>query len=100
MSLLSKGVRELRFIMCQQSAASQGVRNYVLNNYQSVKAANPDFPFIVREASGAQPCITARYQFGVERKVYVHNATEAEISQTIDDLVSQAANVNASATQF
>jgi NADH dehydrogenase (ubiquinone) 1 alpha subcomplex subunit 2 len=87
MSLLQKGVRELRFIMCQQSAASQGVRSYVLNNYQSVKASNPEFPFIVREAKGAQPCITARYEFGVERRVYVHNATEAEIAQTIDELV-------------
>jgi NADH dehydrogenase (ubiquinone) 1 alpha subcomplex subunit 2 len=80
MSLLSKGVRELRFIMCQQSSASAGVRSYVLNNYQSVKASNPEFPFIVREAKGAQPCITARYDYGVERRVYVHNATEAEIA--------------------
>ena len=51
MSLLSKGVRELRFIMCQQNANSAGVRAFVLNNYQSVKASNPEFPFIVREAN-------------------------------------------------
>ena len=100
MSLLSKGVRELRFVMCQQSAASQGIRSYVLNNYHSVKAQNPELPFIVREAKGAQPCITARYEFGVERRVYVLNATEAEVSQTISELVDQAASVNASASQF
>ena len=80
--------------MCQQSAASQGIRSFVLNNYSSVKAANPDFPFIVREAKGAQPCIMARYDFGVERRVYVHNASEAEVSQTIDELVDQADSIN------
>jgi len=53
MSLFQKGVKELRFILCQQSPASQGVRSYVLNNYQVVKQSNPDFPFIVREAVGA-----------------------------------------------
>jgi NADH dehydrogenase (ubiquinone) 1 alpha subcomplex subunit 2 len=53
MSILQKGVRELRFILCQQSAASNGVRNYVLNNYTAVKASNPELPFIVREAIGA-----------------------------------------------
>ena len=71
MSLLSKGVRELRFIMCQQSATSNGVRQYVLNNYNSIKASNPNFPFIVREAEGAQACVMARYDFGVERRVFL-----------------------------
>ena len=76
MSLLSKGVRELRFIMCQSNPASNGVRNYVLNNYASVKANNPTFPFIVREASGAEPCVMARYDYGVEQRVFLPNATE------------------------
>ena len=97
MSLLSKGVRELRFIMCQQSAASAGVRSYVLNNYQQTKAANPNFPFIVREAQGAQPCVMARYDFGVERRVYMHNASEAEVEQAVGELVDQAESINSSA---
>lgn len=80
MSLISKGVRELRFIMCQQSATSTGVKNYCLNNYAAIKQSNPDFPFIVREAKGAQACVTARYEFGVERRVYLQNATEAEVA--------------------
>ena len=69
----------------------------MLNNYASVKAANPDFPFIVREAKGAQPCIMARYEFGVERRIYVHNATEAEVSETIDELIDAAQEINGSA---
>ena len=94
MSLFAKGVRELRFIMCQQSATSQGVRSYVLNNYATVKQSNPDFPFIVREAIGAQACVMARYDFGVERRVYLQNATEAEVAQTVNQLVDDGKQVN------
>jgi len=79
MSLLSKGVRELRFVMCQQSQSSNGIRNYVLNNYAGMKSNNPEMPFIVRESKGAQPCVMARYEFGVERRVYVNDASEAEV---------------------
>lgn len=95
MSLLAKGVREVRFIMCQQSAASQGVRNYVLNNYAKAKKANPLTPLIVREATGAQPCVMARYEYGVERRVYLYGATEAEVEQTVNELIADAATVNA-----
>ena len=52
-----------------------------------MKSENPDLPFIVRECQGAQPCVTARYEFGVERKVYLHNASSAEVGQAVDDLV-------------
>ena len=83
--------------MCQKSSASAGVRSYVLNNYESLKASNPDFPFIVREAIGAQPCVTARYEFGVERRVYVNEASESEVAATIDELVSDAESINSAA---
>lgn len=80
--------------MCQQSPASNGVRNYVLNNYQAVKQNNPEFPFIVREAVGAEPCVMARYEYGVERRVYLNNASEAEVKQSVDELVQQAKAIN------
>ena len=81
--------------MCQKSATSDGIRSFVLNNYAQVKAGNPDFPFIVREAAGAQACVTARYEYGVERRIYLQNATEAEVGQTVEQLVADAKNVNA-----
>ena len=46
-------------------------RAFVNNNYTQYKAQDPELPFIVRECEGAQPCVTARYDFGVERRVYV-----------------------------
>ena len=49
------------------------------SNYTQIKASDPELPFIVRECEGAQPCVTARYDFGVERKVYVHDCSSAEV---------------------
>ena len=60
------------------------------NNYTQFKSADPNLPFIVRECEGAQPCVTARYDFGVERRVYVQNASDAEVGQTVDELIDQA----------
>ena len=60
------------------------------NNYQQYKTADPNLPFIVRECEGAQPCVTARYDFGVERKVYVHDASDAEVATTVEELIDQA----------
>ena len=100
-NILSKGVKELRFIMCQTSAASAGVRSFVGNNYQAVKASNPGLPFLVRECENAQPCVTARYEFGVERKVYLLGANETEVGEAVSGLIAQADSINKSAaTRF
>ena len=59
-----------------------------------MKQSNPDFPFIVREAIGAQPCVMARYDYGVERRVYLNDASEQEVKQSVDELVEQAKAIN------
>ena len=56
-------------------------------------------PFLVRECENAQPCVTARYDFGVERKVYLLGANEAEVGQAIDELVASSTQINAAAAQ-
>ena len=58
---------------------SLAIRAFVNSNYAEIKATDPKLPFIVRECEGAQPCVTARYDFGVERKVYLHNCNSAEV---------------------
>lgn len=65
------------------------------NNYVDIKAKNPDTPFIVRECANAQPSVMARYDFGVERRVYVHGLEEHEVDQVVKELVEQAKDVNA-----
>ena len=51
-------------------------RQYVQNNYLDIKKQNPDFPFIVRECTNAQPTVMARYDYGVEKRVYVPDLSE------------------------
>ena len=40
--------------------------------------------------------MTARYDFGVERKVYLHDASDVEVGQVVDELVDQAQSINSS----
>ena len=32
-----KGIKELRFILCQTSTASEGLRNYIATNYKAIR---------------------------------------------------------------
>jgi hypothetical protein len=36
----------------------------------------------------------ARYEYGVERRVYLSNASESEVKQSVDELVKQAKAIN------
>ena len=79
MKQLSK-LRELRLVMCQMSEQSAGVRSFVDKHYLDVKKANPDFLFIVRECSNAIPTITARYDYGVEKKIFAEGLTDVDVA--------------------
>ncbi|AQK42871.1 NADH dehydrogenase [ubiquinone] 1 alpha subcomplex subunit 2 [Zea mays] len=41
------------------------LREFVKKNYGDIKARNPSLPFLVRECSGVQPQLWARYASGV-----------------------------------
>ncbi|KAJ4793987.1 NADH dehydrogenase [ubiquinone] 1 alpha subcomplex subunit 2 [Rhynchospora pubera] len=58
---LSKSIKELRFLFCQTSPASSHTRDFVLKNYTDLKTKNPKLPILIRECSGVQPQIWARY---------------------------------------
>ncbi|CAI5487546.1 unnamed protein product [Closterium sp. Naga37s-1] len=51
----------LRVILCQTSPASSATRQFVQRNYADLKQQNPHLPILIRECSGVQPRITARY---------------------------------------
>uniref|UniRef100_A0A7S3S874 Ribosomal protein/NADH dehydrogenase domain-containing protein n=1 Tax=Strombidinopsis acuminata TaxID=141414 RepID=A0A7S3S874_9SPIT len=89
-------IKELRFVFCQTSSHSNGVRRYIMNNYEAVKAANPQLPFIVRECQNAQATVMARYDFGVEKRMYINHASEEEVAQAVDELAGQAEQINSS----
>ena len=56
---------------------------------------NPAMPFIVRQCAGAQPNVMARYDYGVERRIWLNGLTEEEVDGAVEELVTQADDVNA-----
>jgi NADH dehydrogenase (ubiquinone) 1 alpha subcomplex subunit 2 len=56
-----KAVQEIRFHLCQTSKGSEGVRNFLLKSYKNMKAASPATPILIREASGVEGGLVARY---------------------------------------
>lgn len=82
----SKALKELRFHHCQTSEHSNAVRyvyqttlhkimktplthsrSFLSRAYPSMKKSNPYTPILVREASGIEPRVYARYEFGREK---------------------------------
>ncbi|XP_031474409.1 NADH dehydrogenase [ubiquinone] 1 alpha subcomplex subunit 2 [Nymphaea colorata] len=84
---LSRNLKELRLHFCQTSPASDSAREFVLRNYKDLKTLNPTFPILIRECSGAEPQLWARYDMGVERLVRLKGLTEPQIVKKLEELV-------------
>ncbi|NXM73791.1 NDUA2 dehydrogenase, partial [Serilophus lunatus] len=84
---LGRGLRELRIHLCQRSADSRGVREFIEQHYVTLKKANPDFPILIRECSGVQPKLWARYEFGKEKSVPLSNLTVDEVGKALEKVV-------------
>ena len=54
-------LRELRLLCCAASESSSGLRGFINNNYVGIKKANPSVPILVREATGIEANVYARY---------------------------------------
>ena len=83
---LTKHIRELRVHLCQTSPASVGVRNFVEQNYVDIKRNNPDLPILIRECSGVQPRLIARFDHGVEKAVCLSDKSAEEVVSSIETL--------------
>lgn len=84
---LSTGMQELRIHLCQTSAASKGARDFIMGSYAEMKKANPDFPILVREASGTEAKLIARYDFGQEKAVSVQGLDAAAVQNKLKELI-------------
>ncbi|KAI3631941.1 hypothetical protein MIR68_009777 [Amoeboaphelidium protococcarum] len=86
----SKTMCELRLHLCQTSAGSQGLREFIMKNYVPMKkAVGPQFPILVREASGSEARAIARYDYGVEKKISLDNLKSSEIQDKLKQLIQQ-----------
>lgn len=87
-SNLGKHVREIRIHLCQKSQSSQGVRDFLEKYYIGIKKENPKVPILVRECSGIQPKMYARYDHGKENSVQLNNMSEDSVLQAMEKLVT------------
>ncbi|KAK6361100.1 hypothetical protein TWF730_004849 [Orbilia blumenaviensis] len=85
----SKQLKELRFHLCQSSAASNSLRSFITKSYPVMKKANPEIPILIREAQGVPPRVFARYELGNEAQVALSDLSETEIEAKISALVKQ-----------
>uniref|UniRef100_A0A0B6YUH0 NADH dehydrogenase [ubiquinone] 1 alpha subcomplex subunit 2 n=1 Tax=Arion vulgaris TaxID=1028688 RepID=A0A0B6YUH0_9EUPU len=79
-------LKELRFHLCLKSASSKGLREFLEQNYVTLKTSNPTFPFLVREASNVQPKVYARYEHGKESSLSLTNMSRDQVEKAIDSL--------------
>lgn len=87
-SKLGKNLREIRIHLCQKSAGSQGIRDFIEQHYVELKKANPEFPILIRECSGVQPQLWARYDFGREKNVPLNNLNADQVAKALESLVN------------
>lgn len=93
-SLVNKNVKEIRFVLSQTGPKSVGVRNWLNKYFVDLKKENPDTLLIVRECMDVDPIITARYDFGVEKKIICEYATVEEVEEIVGGLVSESEKIN------
>ncbi|XP_068703414.1 NADH dehydrogenase [ubiquinone] 1 alpha subcomplex subunit 2-like [Montipora foliosa] len=91
-SNLGKYVREIRIHLCQKSLSSQGTRDFLEKYYIGLKKDNPKLPILVRECSGIQPKIYARFDYGKENSVQLSNMTSDGVLQAMEKLVTSGAS--------
>lgn len=83
---LSKTLKELRIHLCPNSSNSQGLKKFIEQYYISLKSSNPDVPILVRECTGVEPRLWARYEYGQEASASLKNLNPDQISGVLKDL--------------
>ncbi|KAF2796862.1 NADH dehydrogenase, alpha subcomplex, subunit 2 [Melanomma pulvis-pyrius CBS 109.77] len=83
----SQSVKELRFLFCQTSEHSAAVRGFLTKSYPTMKKHNPHTPIMLREASGIEPKVYARYEFGKEKMIPLKGLDDVAIQKQITELV-------------
>ncbi|KAL1983951.1 hypothetical protein VTN96DRAFT_9725 [Rasamsonia emersonii] len=86
----NKSLKELRFLFCQTSPHSEATRAFLNRAYPTMKKNNPYVPILIREASGTQPRVFARYEFGKEKQELLTGLTDKEIEEKVTSLVKNA----------
>lgn len=93
--LFTKAIRNVREIRIHYDPAESGgiasasLRKYTLDNYHAAKAANPDLPILVREATDVLPKVWVRYDKGVERSASVTPSNHQQVADVFNKLLQE-----------
>ena len=76
-------VKELRLHLCQTSATSEGVRQFIEKFYVNLKIHNPTTSILIRECSNINPIVWTRYEYGIEKQIPLTNITAEQVFHAI-----------------
>ncbi|XP_022192224.1 NADH dehydrogenase [ubiquinone] 1 alpha subcomplex subunit 2 [Nilaparvata lugens] len=79
-------IKEIRLHLCQTGAESQGARDFVSKFYVPLKKVNPTLPFLIRECSGVQPRLWARYEQGKESSISIKGLEAENVYKELEKL--------------
>ncbi|KAK3907612.1 NADH dehydrogenase [ubiquinone] 1 alpha subcomplex subunit 2 [Frankliniella fusca] len=83
-------LKELRIHLCQKSEASKGVRDFIEKYYVGIKQQNPKFPILIRECSGVQPRLWARYEGGRESSIPLTQLKAEDVLKNVSLMAQNA----------
>ncbi|EXJ63593.1 NADH dehydrogenase (ubiquinone) 1 alpha subcomplex 2 [Cladophialophora psammophila CBS 110553] len=83
----TQGLRELRFHLSNSGQGSDACRSFLKRAYPTMKHHNPTIPILIREATGVEPKVWARYGLGKEKSESLSGLTDKEIEDKVTTLV-------------
>ncbi|KAL6582458.1 hypothetical protein OROMI_006472 [Orobanche minor] len=92
MGQVSRNLKELRILFSPASSSSSSTRAFIENNYKVLKTQNPKLPILIREATGIEPQLWARFDLGVERGIRLEGLNVEQISKALEDLTKGGAS--------
>lgn len=82
-------VKELRLHLCQKSATSEGVRQFIEKFYVNLKTQNPQTPILIRECSNISPALWTRYEYGIEKQIPLTGMNAEQVLNAITNLTTK-----------
>jgi hypothetical protein len=70
------GIAEEQEKQDRANRADRMGRNFLTRSYPTMKKANPNIPIMIREASGTQPTVYARFGASLPRGTYESGANK------------------------
>jgi len=83
---LSINMLELRFVYSSTAQNSEGVKNFLKQNFQELQTLNPKLPILSRTPPDVSPVVIAYYDWGQFKEFSLDNATELEVEEKVREL--------------